>query len=261
MSIIAEKISGSFYRRAIPILCYHSVPEGRRFRAQMDWIRATGYRVIALDELCDWVHRPRLLESPALVLTFDDCYLNQFSNAVPVLGALAYPAVFFAVSDWVSHGHAHTNRSDMPALAEALMGPAEVNELRQLGFTIGCHGRTHTPFSVLSSEEQLVEIHSAKREIEDLLREQVRFFCFPYGHHSSQSVEHLRTSGFQAAVSTRVGAVRPNDSLFTLKRLCVSASASIADLRARLTWMPPAAEFVRRVPHLERLARAIWKPA
>ncbi len=261
MSKIADRISSWLSRRAIPILCYHSIPEGSRFRAQMSWIRATGYRVIALDELCKWVQSSWPLHEPALVLTFDDCYLDQFANAVPLLVSFKYPAAFFAVSKWVTCGYDRPNRVNAPIPSAGLMGPAELSEVRRLGFTIGCHGRTHTPFSMLSSEAQLAEMSSSKMELEELLKEQIRFFCFPYGHHSTESTEHLKTSGFQAAVSTRVGAVRPHDNVFTLARLCISASATPDELSARLTWMPPAAELIRKVPGLESLARAMWRPA
>ena len=251
--------SRGFYRRAIPILCYHSVPDQFSFRSQMTWLRDCGYRVIALEELCNWMSHPVSLDRPAVVLTFDDCYADQFENAVPVLTAFGYSATFFAVTQWLKKRPHPESRLNTPKLP--LMGLEQIRELRQLGFAVGCHGRTHTPLSALAPGLQRFEIQRAKEELEDVLREEsVRFFCFPYGHYSAASLEIVKSSGFRAATSVRVGAVHASDDLFTLKRLVIPSLPTQEQLTAQLTWIPQAAEIVHKVPPLAKFARVIWKP-
>jgi len=140
------------------------------------------------------------------------------------------------------------------------MGRNEIRELWQLGFGVGCHGRTHTPLSVPAPEFQRVEIQSAKEELEEILCEPVRFFCFPYGHYSAAAVQIVKSSGFKAAASVRVGAVHAADNPYTLKRLVIPSLPSQEQLVAQLTWIPQAAELVHKVPPLAKFARVIWKP-
>jgi peptidoglycan/xylan/chitin deacetylase (PgdA/CDA1 family) len=245
-----------FYKRAIPILCYHSIPDRSSFQSQMTYLRETGCSVIALEDLCAWMRHPVSLSRPAVVLTFDDCYFDQFANAVPVLRAFGYPATFFAVTQWIGKGGRQEGR---PAKLP-LMGEGELRELRQLGFGIGCHSRTHRPLSEGLPEFQKAEIRTAKQELEDVLREEVHFFCFPHGHYTAHSVEAVKLCGFKAAASVRVGAVRATDDLFTLKRLCIPSRPTEEELKAQLTWIPPMAEIVHKVAPLTKLARVIWKP-
>jgi len=258
LRIVNTMYSRDFYMHAVPILCYHSVPDRSSFQLQMACIREIGCSVITLEQLCAWMHRPVLLERPAVVLTFDDCYFDQFANAVPVLTAFGYSATFFAVTQWIRtrrHQEGRPNVSQLP-----VMGEQEIRELRRLGFEIGCHSRTHHSLSGVVPEFQHAEIQTAKQELQDLLREEVQFFSFPYGHYTGKSVEVVKSCGFRAATSVRVGAVRATDDLFTLKRLCIPSWPTKEDLKAQLTWIPRVAEIVRKVPSLERFARVIWKP-
>ncbi len=245
-----------FYARAIPILCYHNIPSQRSFEAQMAYIRDCGLTVIDLKDVISWIRQRKPLEQPAIVLTFDDCYTAQFTNALPVLTQFGYPATFFPVSGRLGHRlnwDGATGKAGLP-----LMGRAELLELRQRGFSVGCHSRTHPKLSDISPELQEIEIRGSKQDIEDILGEEVWCFSYPYGNCTAAAVNTVKNSGFLAAVSVRVGAVRLNDDPFTLKRLCVPFEASNDELSAHFTWIPQVAEMVRRVPHLESLARKLW---
>jgi peptidoglycan/xylan/chitin deacetylase (PgdA/CDA1 family) len=224
----------------------------------MTCIREGGYSVITLKRLCNWMRNPVSLKHPAVVLTFDDCYFDQFANAVPVLSAFGYSATFFAVTQWTRNSGSQERLPPAPKVP--LMGQDELCELRQLGFEVGCHSRTHPSFLGLASELQQSEILTAKHELEDLLDEDVQFFCFPYGHYTSDSIEAVKSCGFRAATSVRVGAVCPKDDLYTLKRLVIPDRLTEEDLTAQLTWIPQVAEIVRKIPSLEKCARVIWRP-
>ncbi len=245
-----------FYAHAIPILCYHAIPSRGCFEAQMACIQERGWTVVGLRDVIGWIAGQKTPKLPAIVLTFDDCYTNQFTNAVPVLTQFGYPATFFAVSQRIGQ---HLDWDGSKAGAElSLMGRGELLELRQRGFDVGCHSRTHPKLSDIPSELQKLEIRGGKREIEDILGEEVWCFSYPYGNHTSALVEIVRGCGFSAAVSVRVGAVHLKDDPFSLKRLCVPVEASNEELMAQFTWIPQLAEIVRWVPHLDVLARKLW---
>lgn len=212
--------------------------------------------MISLKELIDWTDYRAAPTLPAVAITFDDCYEDQFINAVPVLREFGYSATFFGVTHWIDKRSSSAPWGEIPTIP--LMGPDEVRQLRKLGFEVGCHTRTHRPLRDLRPDEQQSEIALGKRELEDILSEPVRFFCYPYGQYTDIAIASLKAGGFWAAVSTKVGAVRQGDSPFILNRLCVPASASLEEFNAQLTWIPQAADIVHRVPHLDKVARVWW---
>jgi peptidoglycan/xylan/chitin deacetylase (PgdA/CDA1 family) len=245
-----------FYAHAIPILCYHAIPSRGSFEAQIACIQECGWTVVGLKDVIGWIARQKTPKLPALVLTFDDCYTNQFTNAVPVLTQFGYPATFFAVSQRIGQ-HLDWNGPKGGA-GLSLMGRSELLELRRRGFDVGCHSRTHPKLSEIPSDLQKMEISGGKRDIENILGEEVWCFSYPHGDHTSALVDIVRECGFSAAVSVRVGAVHSQDDPFTLKRLCVPVEASTEELMAQFTWIPQLAEIVRRVPPLDVLARKLW---
>jgi peptidoglycan/xylan/chitin deacetylase (PgdA/CDA1 family) len=199
------------------------------------------------------------LRLPAMVLTFDDCYKTQFSNAVPALVKAGYPATFFAVTQRIGKDSNWGDSTGPPGLP--LMEHHELLRLRRLGFDIGCHGRTHANLSELAPQAQKSEIQIAKAELEKLFHEEVQFYCYPYGRYTADVIEITRRCGFLAAASVRVGAVRPKDDPFALKRVCVPFEATREELRSQFTWIPQLAEIVRAVPYLDQLARLLWRPS
>ena len=245
------------HKEAILILNYHAVPDQRSFQSQMKLIQEMAFPVISFDELVrskssqSW---PRL---PAIVLTFDDCYRNQFTNAVPVLTDFGYPAMFFAVTRCLTGRPAAKSSHWAPSLP--LMGKEEILELRRRGFGVGCHTRTHPNLAELDVPTQRQEIAIGKRELEEVIEEEVRFFSYPYGRYTADTIDTVKHSGYAAAVSVRVGAVHANDDLYLLKRLCVSCQATREQLRAQLTWVPRLAEIVRGIPKLAKVARTVLR--
>ncbi|WIT11339.1 polysaccharide deacetylase family protein [Paucibacter sediminis] len=103
-----------------------------------------------------------------------------------------------------------------------MMADAGVRQLRSAGMQIGAHTVSHPILATLDEASARREIGDSKRYLEDLLREPVRLFAYPNGKpgqdYSAQSVEVVKSLGFDAAVSTAWGAARQGDSMFELPR-------------------------------------------
>ena len=93
------------------ILMYHIVDEplaaieGKyccppgRFDEQMRWLRASGRRLLSLDELAACIDRRAPVEDGSVAVTFDDGFEATVRNAVPVLARYKVPATMFLLSD------------------------------------------------------------------------------------------------------------------------------------------------------------------
>ena len=102
---LAQAILGT----SIPVLCYHQVrpksgmtPE--KFGSHLDLLTKFGFQTISLTQL----HRIILgQERPAgspVVITFDDCTLDNWVYAVPELLRRGMHGVFFAITDFLQPG-------------------------------------------------------------------------------------------------------------------------------------------------------------
>jgi peptidoglycan/xylan/chitin deacetylase (PgdA/CDA1 family) len=87
---IAEPGADLFYDPVIS-----ATPES--FRAQVEWLHHR-VRLLTLDELIDQIESGAPWREPAMLLTFDDGYRDNFDLAAPILGERKAPATFFVPS-------------------------------------------------------------------------------------------------------------------------------------------------------------------
>lgn len=103
-----------------------------------------------------------------------------------------------------------------------MMTSAEVKAMRKAGMQIGAHTVSHPILARLTVEQTHQEISDSKQFLEDLLGERIGLFAYPNGKpgedYSPQTVEVVRSLGFDAAVSTQWGASRMGDDLLQIKR-------------------------------------------
>ena len=103
-----------------------------------------------------------------------------------------------------------------------MMTSAEVKAMRQAGMQIGAHTVSHPILAKLTDAQAMAEIGDSKRFLEKLLGERISLFAYPNGKpgedYSPQSVEVVRSLGFDAAVSTQWGASRMGDDPLQIKR-------------------------------------------
>jgi len=94
--------------RSVPVLYYHRVgtPDPIHlsvpitvFERQMQFLARHGVRAIFFDELVAHLKGEKLLEKPAVAITFDDGFLDNLVNAAPILKKYSMKAtVFMATS-------------------------------------------------------------------------------------------------------------------------------------------------------------------
>jgi peptidoglycan/xylan/chitin deacetylase (PgdA/CDA1 family) len=164
---------------------------------------------------------PALLGEPlgagGCLLTFDDCYADNFSNALPILDECGLKALFFFTPGFLgkvrwgsrSRGVWRDDRDADFNLPFGFMGLSELHALRALGHEIGFHSRTHRNLTECTDVELRDEIVTAKVEWEGRLGFQFRTFAFPRGRHDSRMSPLLVEAGYQFSFTTQPGAADP----------------------------------------------------
>jgi peptidoglycan/xylan/chitin deacetylase (PgdA/CDA1 family) len=218
--------------RAVPILNYHVVgappanapfPElyvGRSdFVQQLAWLHRRGYTAVSLRRVVDYWRRGYALPPRPIVLSFDDGYRGDFTNALPLLRRYRWPGVLNL------------------AVQNMLDGKLTLPELRSLiaaGWEIDAHTLTHPDLTTLDSAELRRQVGGSRRWIRRRLGVPVDFFCYPSGRYDAAVLAAVRAAGFIGATTTQQGYASPRDGLLTLDRIKVDGSDGLSGLVAKL---------------------------
>ncbi len=209
----------------VPVLIYHvfqpaeAAPDQvdyaistRLFDAQLDLIRARGWRAITAAELA------RLLETggrPGLrtfVITIDDGLSDTLTQALPILQRHSYVATSYVVA----------GRMGTPGY----LTWDEVRRLRDAGIEIGNHTWEHLRMEDLAPDKQAAAVRDAQRAIEAELGSAPRTFAYPGGSVNEGAIAAVRDGGLQAAFTTAPGRAASWANRLTIPRLNVSGAWS-----------------------------------
>jgi peptidoglycan/xylan/chitin deacetylase (PgdA/CDA1 family) len=234
----------------IPVLLYHHINPHRGdvvtvrpevFAAQMGYLVEHGYRFLSADELVDHVRGVRPVEEKAVVLTFDDGWLDNYLHAYPLLLRLGLKATVFVVTartDAASLrgcGCAYTTAVPLHEEAKRLIreGHAErvvldwstVRAMAGSGL-VGFHSHTvnHRPCGQLSPGELVFELTESKRSLERELGSVSPYLCWPYGSFTDHAVDVARQIGYQALFTTIDSVCLPGSDPFRISRIEVQDS-------------------------------------
>ena len=202
----------------------------RRFREQMGFLAAEGYRVCDVPEVATRLAAGELPQR-TVGLSFDDGYRDVAENALPVLAEYGYRATVF-VATGVTDGTASFPwyRAQPP-----LLGWDEIAELDR-GGTLGFEAHTVTHPNLLAIDERraAVEIAASKTELEERLDRAVTVFSYPAGLFGSRERRLVMEAGYRFAVSCEPGVNRPATDRFALRRRQIDARDRLLDFRAKV---------------------------
>jgi len=218
-------------QKGVSVLMYHSIARNdifftvklANFVKQMKYLKDKQYQVISLAELVEILESDEPLPKKTVVLTFDDGYQDNYTNAWPILKKYNFPATIFLITGLV--GKEIDNSQNIPLKA---LNRQQIQEMHESGLI------DFEPHTVHHQELNKSEIIDSKRMIEQELDKKCYFFAYPRGWHNQEVIEILRKNGFKAARTVDNGKVNKGDDLFKLKRISVNSTTSFIQFRANL---------------------------
>jgi peptidoglycan/xylan/chitin deacetylase (PgdA/CDA1 family) len=193
-----------------PILLYHQIaltsPEEDPFRlgvppeifnAQMKYLKDNGYSTIKPQDYADNAEITQNKLDKMIVLTFDDGYLNHYTNAFPILQKYGFSAIIFIVTDSIGKSKTWDANGQVP-----LMEWSHLKEMSRYGISFESHTCTHPDLTKISDEAILQEFLCSKGKIEDLLGIPVRSLAYPYGKYNQRITQLAEQAGFQSAFTS-----------------------------------------------------------
>jgi|SRR5579872_1850050 len=188
---------------SIPVLFYHMVsavtpsdPIGRQltlspaaFSAQLVYLQRIGARTMTARAVVDNVRAGRALPPRAVVLTFDDGYRDDYTEAFPLLRKYGDVATFFIITGTVGTPRHVTW--------------GELRTMKAAGMEIACHGVEHLDLSTMTADEQRHEVAGCIRSLQRHLGGSVTDYAYPSGQYNSQTLKLMAAYGIRAAFTTK----------------------------------------------------------
>jgi peptidoglycan/xylan/chitin deacetylase (PgdA/CDA1 family) len=237
-----------------PLLARYSVPPDR-FAQHLDYLSERGWSFVSLDQALAAFHGGRSLPRRALLLTFDDAYVDLLHVACPILSKREIPAVAFAVAGRL--GQTNTWDSAHGATSLDLLDGDGLREVSKQGVEIGAHTVSHRSLTEASAEELEEEVGGAAGIMEKAGLPRPRAFSYPYGHWDARAASAVMAAGYEVAFTVDRGIVQEGVDPHALPRMAVHADDTGRGLHMKLSaarWPAPAQSALRALARLGRRA-------
>ncbi|HEY0788668.1 MAG TPA: polysaccharide deacetylase family protein [Thermoanaerobaculia bacterium] len=192
------------------------------FRRQMEYLRATGYTVISLADLHDYVTgRRESIPDPSVVVTVDDGWKCVYTEIFPVMKELGFPFTVFVYPKFIGQSAYALSWKDVRDMAEA-------------GVDIQSHSYSHSYLTRRSIAGLKMELVESKRTIEKKTGKPVRFIAYPYGDYNARVMKATEAAGYEAGLTCNFGPVARGSNPFEMKRVVLYEKTSFAEFRRQL---------------------------
>ncbi len=231
-----------------PILMYHVInppPAGAKFpglyvspqefAAQMRALARAGFHAVTMDQMrANWTRGTPLPKGRPIVVSFDNGYQSQLTQALPVLRGLG----------WV--GVENIQLTGLPP-SQGGLSEKQVTELVSAGWELDTQGISHADLITLGPVALREQVASARARVQRLYRVPVNWFCYPSGHYDATVIAEVKAAGYVGSTTVVPGWARPSQDPYRLPRLRVlggtSPQALLAEIAAIRSDAPPPASY------------------
>ncbi len=203
----------------IPIFLYHYVeyvhddPERAKLTtppnvlvAEIETLKKAGYTFITPNDIADAFRLGKRLPLRSVILSFDDGYMDFYTDVFPILEKEQVKAVAYVVPNFL----------DRPNY----MYTWELREIAKSPLVeIGAHTMDHTWLAGMNQKNATYEIAESRKTLQKLLGLPINSFAYPYGSFDLPTIQIVKDAGFTTAASTVPGIVHTRDTEYFLYRL------------------------------------------
>ncbi len=221
---VLETYQAARMRRAgigyIPVLMYHKIPDAPlatkhqiyvtkdNFEKHLAYFRQRGLTPITFVDYLAFARAERPLSAfPArpLILTFDDGYLDNYTNLLPLMQHYGYRGVIYLLGDFdLRHNRWDVDLDPTEPRAE-IMDPVQKAAFVAAGWEIGAHTLSHPRLTQLPLPEAAAEIEASKKALEAALHTKIETFAYPFGDFNEPVKAAVRAAGFALGIATDTG--------------------------------------------------------
>jgi peptidoglycan/xylan/chitin deacetylase (PgdA/CDA1 family) len=229
-SVIPAGVAAAARDVSAPVLMYHVInppPAGapfpglyvpaQEFAEQMLSLARAGFHAVTLQQLWRHWHDGAPLPVKPVVITFDNGYQSQYSNALPVLRRMHWKAV------------ENMQLTGLPP-SQGGLSQQQIRGLIAAGWELDTQGISHADLITLTPSELHEQVALARQSIQRRYHVPVQWFCYPSGHYDAAVIAAVRQAGFLGSTTVVPGWAAPSNDPYTLPRLRVLGGTSGAGL-------------------------------
>jgi peptidoglycan/xylan/chitin deacetylase (PgdA/CDA1 family) len=220
----------------VPILMYHVIapaPVGapfpglyvtpEDFSAQIHALAAAGWTAVTQDQVeAYWRRGISLPHGKPIVVSFDNGYQSQYTNALPVLRSLGWAA------------DENIQLTGLPP-SQGGLSRRQVRGLIAAGWELDTQGISHADLITLDARQLREQTAGARKTIQRRYGVPVNWFCYPSGHYDATVVAAVKAAGFVGSTTVVPGWAKPSGDRYRLPRLRVLGGTSAQALLSELT--------------------------
>ena len=182
------------------------------FDAQMNYLNSHGYVSITPDELYSGLNGELELPKKPVLITFDDGYADNYTNAFPILKSYGMRATIFVIPAFVG-------------VYDNYLTWDEIREMEDGGITIESHTMNHYKLEELADDEIRSELLNSKQILEENLGHPVEFLAYPTGTYNLHIAGIAKEVGYKGAFTIKYGNVDLGSNFFALERVPIFNTA------------------------------------
>ena len=230
--------------KGLPILLYHKLSQGaedaltisaRHFESQLSYLKTEGYQSISFADVRAAISENRPLPPKAVLLTFDDGYLNTYELGYPLLQKYRFTATVFLPVSFIGR----TNVWD--GGTEPLMSFDQIRAMAAAGIEFGLHSYQHENYARYSPAQMEGDVSQCVKTLQENGCTFAPVFAYPYGRMPKDPVArralydifHRCQIDFAVRIGSRINSLPPSDP-YELKRTVIDGTDSLRVFKIKL---------------------------
>lgn len=248
LSIIGQKIQRiyesayfeAYVPKWIPVLMYHKIPDQdlnsphkiyvnkNNFEKHLKFFKQAGFTSLTFQDLQlyrqgqkDFSQFPK----KPLILTFDDGYIDNLTNARPLLEKYGFKAQIYLLANPQIESNTWDQWIQSPSSADAHSEKHLIASQQQRlawkcpQFEIGSHGLNHQRMPDMTWDEKIFELSESKRLLEAEFGTTVNSFAFTYGATNLECAKACQEAGYDYGINTDSGGLTLEEDPFQIFRV------------------------------------------
>ena len=187
----------------------------------MKYLKDNNYTTLTIDELYSYMQTGKLVPNNPIVITFDDGYKDNYTDAYPILKEFGLKATVFVITDTIDKEKNYLTSDEIKSM--------DSNNIR-----IESHTAAHEQLDKISYNDNLKTMTSSKDKLEKILGRKINYIAYPFGGYNDNTIKATKESGYKLAFSTDFGWIDKNDNIYSLGRIFVNSNFSLEEFKAKL---------------------------
>jgi len=197
------------------ILMYHMISEPKtaaevkyacppkQFEEHLKMLLSAGFKPVSINAIAEYFSNQTPLPEKSFLITFDDGFEDNYSNAFPILQRYQIPAVIYLATGLIGKTNQWMSKSTFSE--RKMLTWTQIKDMASQGIDFGSHTVSHPKLIELNDNSVSKELVESKQIIEEQLGIVCSHFAYPYGLLAESTLELVHQAGYKTACSTRSG--------------------------------------------------------